>query len=160
MQRSAVARVIVCVSLALTSYSASSQDVPKGGESAKAGQPAESRPCVANFRAEGSVWTGKKFTSSADIPKVTRAGAFDQVIKQVAGDGWQIVNTNKDAGLVSASRSVSGGKGKTVPLNVIISDGKPDGIHIEAVIQASGGLGPSEKESKGEFCKIFEAAAR
>jgi hypothetical protein len=160
MKLSELSHVVACLSLTLASCSALSQDVPKQAEGAKTSQASAPAPCVANFRAEGSMWTGKKFSSFADLQKVAKASALDQVVRQVAADGWQIVNINKDAGLVSASRTVSGGNGKTVPLNVMISDGKPDGIHIETTLKASGGLGPSEKESKALFCAIFEAAAR
>ncbi len=76
----------------------------------------DNRACVKNYSTEGEFWTGKKFKTFEDFPKGSKATAFDSVVSTIASMGYQIVNSNKESGIISANQTVTHGQGKTVPL--------------------------------------------
>ncbi len=119
----------------------------------------DSRPCAANLRTEGSFWTGRTFKSFQEYPNATKANAFDQAGAAVAANGWQINTTNKDLGLISASQSVTMGKGTTAPLNAIVKDRAGGGVRVELVFQTSGGIAVGEDSLRDGFCKILESVS-
>ncbi len=66
--------------------------------------------CAPNFTVEGNLWTGTTYRSSKEFPKVTKQEAFDRVIFALASEGYQIINSNKEQGLISASEGVHNGE--------------------------------------------------
>lgn len=93
----------------------------------------DNRPCVANYSTEGNFWTGKQFKTYEDFPTLEKNASFDKLVASIASSGWQVANSNKDLGIISASNTVSYGQGKTVPLNAVITNLKPRGIRVELV---------------------------
>jgi hypothetical protein len=123
------------------------------------GGVAESRPCIANFSVEGGFWSGRSYKSFQEFPKAMQAEAFERVAAKVASDGWQVNTANRDLGIISASQTVSYGRGKTSPLNVVVKKRASGGIRVEVVYQTSGGVAVSGHAVQTGFCEILEAAA-
>jgi hypothetical protein len=73
----------------------------------------DGRACVANYSTEGNFWTGKQFKTFEDFPKASKASAFDGLVAAIASSGYQITNSNKESGIISANQTVTGGQGKT-----------------------------------------------
>lgn len=111
--------------------------------------------CATNFKTEGSLLTGTKFSSFQEFQKTTVPGAFDNLLSAVATSGYQIVSSSKETGLISANQTVSFGKGKTVPLNIFVKKINPSGIRVEIVTNLSGGVGASSESVRNEFCKLL-----
>ena len=119
----------------------------------------DTRPCVANYSTEGGFWTGKQFKTHEDFPALEKNAAFDKLVASIASSGWQVENSNKDLGIISASNTVSYGQGKTVPLNAVITNLKPRGIRVELVFTLSGGLATSADSVQEEFCKYLASVS-
>ena len=88
------------------------------------------------------------------MSNVSKGVAVERVVKELAVQGWAITNTDKDLGIISASQTVSFGKGKTAPLNVGI-DAKDGGVNVTATFSISGGLTTPVDGVKDTFCKII-----
>lgn len=120
----------------------------------------DGRPCVSNYSIAGGFWTGKQFKTFEDFPTVTKATAIDKLVASIASSGYQITNSNKELGIISASQTVSYGEGKTVPLNAVVSSNTSGDIRVEIVLSLSGGLATSADSVQEKFCKILASASR
>jgi hypothetical protein len=118
------------------------------------------RPCLVNFTEEGSFWAGKTFKSFQEFQKLDKAKAFERIAQQVAADGWQGMNAQKDIGVITATQTVSYGRGKQAPLNVVLKSVDPDGLRIDVVFTTSGGLKVATKALQEQFCKLLESATK
>jgi len=116
------------------------------------------RACEANFLVEGSFFTGKTYKTWQEHTGVTYDSSFRKVAQAMASSGWGTVNPNKDLGIISASQSVTMGKGATAPLNVLV---KEDGakVRVEVTFATSAGQSASEDTAKTQLCKLVEAPA-
>lgn len=118
------------------------------------------RPCIAHFTNSGGFWQGQDYRTYEDFPHVSKNAAFERVGAAIASDGFQIVNSNKDAGIISASQPVSGSrKSKTVPINAIVTRGPSGGSRVELVITLSTGLVTSADAWQTKFCKYLAAVS-
>jgi len=115
--------------------------------------------CAPNFTEEGNIFTGKMYNSFKDFPNASKEKAFDRVLSTVASRGWQVINSNKDIGLISVAQGVVGGKGSTSPMNVMInSAGK--GIRVEITRKVDGGQIASSDGIANTFCAIFNSVSK
>jgi hypothetical protein len=115
--------------------------------------------CVSNYRETGSFLSGMQYSTSQDFSDVTPHQAFQRAYAFTAQNGFTINNSNEDAGVISASQSVSYGQGKPVPLSVIV---KPDGAGSKVLITyaTSGGVSSPSRAIQAHFCKAMEAVAQ
>ena len=120
----------------------------------------DNRPCVANYSTEGNVLTGKQFKTYEDFPTLEKNASFDKLVASIAIAGWQVTNTNKDLGIISASNAVSYGKGRTVPFNAVITNLKPRGIRVNLVFTLSGGMLISADAIQEDFCKHLASVSK
>ncbi len=115
----------------------------------------DTRPCITNYSVTGEFWLGRQFKTYEDFQKVSKRIAFDVLVSAITSDGFQITNINKDAGIISASQTVSYGNGKTVPLNAIVKDNSTGGARVELVFTVSGGLAVATDALQSKFCKYL-----
>jgi hypothetical protein len=94
-----------------------------------------------------------------DVPALEKNAAFDKLVATIASSGLQVVSSNKDLGIISASQTVSYGEGKTVPLNVVVKDIKPRGVRVEVVFSLSGGLVTSADTVQEKFCNLLASVS-
>jgi hypothetical protein len=132
---------LLCASLALLSAGASAAE-----------------PCMDNFKAEGNFLTGKTFKTWAVVSGVRQNDAFARALAFTVANGFTVTASDKDAGVISAAQTVSFGKGKTVPLGVII---QPDAgnLKISMNYATSGGVMSPEDAIKKHFCLTIAAAS-
>ena len=109
-----------------------------------------------NFTIEGDFWTGRQYKTFEIFPKLSKGAAVDSLAASIASNGFQITNSNKDLGLISANQTVSFGQGKTVPLNAIVKSTPTGGVRAELVLSLSGGLSVSADDVKKDFCQFLE----
>lgn len=116
--------------------------------------------CTTNFAASGSFLSGKQYKTSADLPDIAPDAAFKKAYITVAKHGYQITQSDKEVGSISAAQEVSYSKGgKTAPLNLIVEAAPPSGSKISFSFSTAGGLMASGDTVRDEFCKIASEVA-
>jgi len=111
--------------------------------------------CVSNFSVSGSFFTGKQYKTSVVLPEVSSQTAFKKAYASIVKKGYQITQSDKDIGVISASQQVTGSKGgKTAPLNVLVESDSGAGSKIDFSFSTAGGLMAPEDAVRDEFCKI------
>jgi len=123
----------------------------------EAAAPAQKGACMTNFATEGGFWTGQRHSTYEVFQKKSPAAAFDTLLQTVATNGYQIVTSSKESGLISANQTVSYGKGKTVPINVVIKKLSATEIRVDVSLALSGGVSAPIDSVQGEFCKFMDA---
>ena len=119
---------------------------------------ASAEPCTDNFTTEGSLLTGKTFKTWALLSGVRPQDAFTRAYAFTAENGFTVLSSNKEAGVISAAQSVSYGKGKTVPLTLTFRP-EADGTRVAIAYATSVGLLSPEDAIKRHFCMTMAAAA-
>jgi hypothetical protein len=119
-----------------------------------AAAPSNLGACATNFTTEGSFWTGTRYSTFEEFPKKTVSGAFDALLQSVASSGYQVNSSSKEAGMISASQTVTFGQGKTVPLNFVIKKFQT-GVRVDVSFSTSGGVTGSADGAQKEFCKLL-----
>ena len=115
-------------------------------------------PCLDNFTADGGLLAGKTYKTWAVLPGVRPQDAFVRAYAFTAENGFTVLSSDKEAGVISATQSISYGKGKTVPLTLTIR-GEGDGTRISISYATSVGLISPEDAIKRHFCMTMSAAA-
>jgi hypothetical protein len=117
----------------------------------------ETRPCVKNFTAEGSIFKGKAYKTWQEFSGLDYDKVFRQVAQAVAENAWGTVSPNKDAGIITAGQAVTMGKGSVAPLNVVIKERSGGVIRVEAIFGTAAGQSTSKDAARTELCKLVEA---
>jgi hypothetical protein len=114
-------------------------------------------PCMDNFKAEGNFLTGKTYKTWAVLSGVAQDQAFSRTLAYTVANGFTVTTSDKDAGVISAVQSVSYGKGKSVPLGIVM---QPDAgnLRISMNYATSGGVMSPEDAIKRHFCMTIAAA--
>lgn len=76
--------------------------------------------CEDNFSTSGSMFTGKTYKTWADLPNAKFESAFKGAYMYTVKDGWKILQSDKEMGVIQAAQAASYAKGKTVPLNIAV----------------------------------------
>ena len=119
-------------------------------------QTNDTRECAKNFTYDGSFFAGRTFKTHQFVNGVSKDTAMVRATKFLAIEGYSIISSDKEMGLISASQTVSYGQGKTVPLNVSISS-KGKGVDVSITFSISGGLTTPVNSVKDTFCDIIDA---
>ncbi|MES2316139.1 MAG: hypothetical protein V4631_01475 [Pseudomonadota bacterium] len=111
-----------------------------------------------NFKSEGNFLTGRTYKTWAVVAGVRQGDAFSRALAFTVANGFTVTASDKEAGVISAAQTVSFGKGKTVPLGVII---QPDAgnLKISMNYATSGGVTSPEGAIKKHFCMTIAAAS-
>jgi hypothetical protein len=116
----------------------------------------DARACVKNFVYKGSFLAGRTYTTYAYIKNISQDKAMKLATFYTVKDGWLITNTDKDLGIISASQTVSHGKGKVVPLSIGFET-KNTGVKMTMTYSTSGGVTSPLESIKNHFCSTIEA---
>ncbi len=116
----------------------------------------DTRECAKNLTYNGSFLAGRTYKSHVFIKGVSKNMAMQRAARYISSDGWSITNTDKDLGIISASQTVSFGKGKTVPLNISF-EAKNKGVNVSMTYATSGGVISPLDAIKNKFCSTMEA---
>lgn len=113
--------------------------------------------CNDNFTVEGSFLSGKTYKTWAVFPAARPQDAFTRAYAFTAANGFTVTNADKEAGVITAAQSVSYGKGKTVPLNIVVGTEAAGGVRVAMVYATSGGLVSPEAAIRKHFCMTLAA---
>lgn len=138
---------------------AASVNAQNSGDSAKAdtAASASNQGCETNFTMSGSFLSGRKYQTFQDFPKVKFADAFKRAYTFTTKNGFTVTDHDKELGVISATQSVSYGKGKTVPLTINVEDLKPSGVKVTIGYATSGGVTSPLEAIKKHFCATMAA---
>ncbi|MCO8167522.1 hypothetical protein NJC40_07010 [Pseudomonas sp. 21LCFQ02] len=109
--------------------------------------------CEANFHTEGSLITGKRFSTSASLPKTSSDLAFKRLYTLLARDGYYIQSTDEKKGIISSYQNVNLSN-KRAPLNAIVEK-EGMGSRVSLVFVAAAGIYTPEAGASNEFCRII-----
>lgn len=111
-----------------------------------------------NFKVEGNFLIGKTYKTSAVVSGVRQSDAFNRALAFTVANGFTVTASDREAGVISAAQAVSAGKGKTVPLSVIL---QPDAgnLKISMSYATSSGVMSPEGAIKQHFCLTIAAAS-
>lgn len=111
--------------------------------------------CARNFQVEGDFFSGKQFKTSVPLPNMNPDVAYRKAYTSLVARGWQIVHTDREVRMISASQQVSGSSGgKTVPFNVIVMSDTKQMPTVMFTFKMSSMLLASEDGYKKIFCEI------
>ena len=115
--------------------------------------------CVSNYKETGSFLSGRQYSTSQAFADVPTHQAFQRAYAFTAQNGFTINNANEEAGVISASQSVSYGQGKSVPLSVTVKS-EGSGTRVLITYATSGGVTSPSDAIRNHFCKTMEAVAQ
>jgi hypothetical protein len=119
--------------------------------------PHSSKECAQNFSTEGSIVSGKKFTTSFVVPDVTADRAFESLSAVLLEEGFHIETSDPKRRFLSVYQDVNYSQ-KRAPLNAVV-DPCPKGAKVTLVFVAAAGIYAPESGVSAEFCKINESAS-
>jgi hypothetical protein len=119
---------------------------------------AAAQDCQKNFQSSGNLLTGKTYKTWAVVPGVKPADAFPRAMAFTVENGFTVISSDAQAGVISAAQSVSYGQGKSVPLNLTLR-AEGDGTRIGLQYATSGGVMSPEDAIRKHFCLTIDAAA-
>lgn len=121
--------------------------------------PDDPRECVRNFTYDGSFRAGRTFRSRAFVRNVRQADAMKRATRHIAQNGFQITSADSNYGVISASQTVSYGRGKTAPLSVSF-DQEKGGLQMELSFSISGGLTTPVEAVQKFFCEVVDVVGQ
>jgi hypothetical protein len=125
---------------------------------ADSGSKVEDTPSYKHFTESGNFFTGKKMTTWQEFPDVTTTNAFKRAYAWIAKNGYSIVSSDKEMGVISATQNVTSKAAKTVPISILVENSGHDGSKVTITISLSGGLVTSGV--RGTFAKFMEAIGK
>ncbi len=110
-----------------------------------------SRHCFANFHSEGSFVAGTTY-STFEEHLGNRIAVFNQAIRVLNTEGYQVVYSDKDSGAISATNPVIFGKGTTATMSVNVTDAGQGLVRVSLSFTKAGFLIASATEVRSSFC--------
>ena len=68
-------------------------------------------------------------------------------------------SSNKESGIISASKSVIG-SGRTFPVNGVVRSNPSGGTRVELIVSLASGMTTSADAVQAEFCRILASVTR
>ena len=115
---------------------------------------AEDDLVVKHFTESGSFFTGKKYSTWQEFSDVATTNAFKRAYAYVAKNGYKILSSDREMGVISATQDVVHSQ-KTVPLNILVEDSGHGGSKVTLTFSIGGGLSTSKKGVQETFSKII-----
>jgi hypothetical protein len=125
---------------------------------AEADESGFAKDCQTHFASEGSFLVGRKYSTWIEFPAVLKDDAYSRVYASIAKDGWNIVNADKPAGVISAAQNVSYGKGSQAPM-VLVIETAGTGSKVSATFRIAGGQTAKEETIRTKLCVYLGAAS-
>jgi len=119
----------------------------------------EDSPSYKHFTETGNFFTGKKYTTWQEFPDVSTTNAFKRAYGFLAKNGYTIVSSDKDMGVISATHDVTSKEAKTVPMSVLVEDSGHNGSKVTLTLSCSGGVVPYPG-LRGRFAKLMEEVGK
>lgn len=130
--------------------------VTSSKKSVKADKIDDPRECAQNLTYNGSFFAGRTYKTKALVKNISKKTAMKRAARYTTIEGWSINNTDNELGIISASQTVSYGRGKTAPLNISIEPIKKD-VKVSMTYSTSGGVTSPLESIRNHFCATIEA---
>ncbi|MEY4561042.1 MAG: hypothetical protein RLZZ618_319 [Pseudomonadota bacterium] len=120
---------------------------------------AQAEACLDNFEGVGTFGTDRSYKTFAVLPDVPVRDAFARVSAFTAGNGFTILSSSGETGVIAAAESSAYAKGKTVPLNITVQaegSGSRVALHYTTVAGVLSPIGAIKRH----FCTTLAAAGR
>lgn len=113
--------------------------------------------CAPNFSITGTPVSGKIYNAFKDYPNKSKEEAFNNVMTIVSLNlkGWQVINSDRESGLISASQGVLHGSQRSA-MNIVVKRIKKD-VRVEISRQTPPLTYTSTDGIMKVFCKIFDS---
>ncbi len=96
---------------------------------------------------------GTTYRSHADFSGMSREIVFEKAAQSLAADGWQITNTNKDVGLITAiQQAIDGGRNSS--LNTVVKQ-ENDKVRVELTFSLGAMMKSPDNSVRDGFCKVL-----
>ncbi len=118
---------------------------------------AQAADCDRNFTTAGSILTGKRYTTVAELPNVSADSVYQSTYQSIAKQGFIIQQSDSSARVITAVDSNSA-SGRPAALNVTVEPAR-SGATVTLTFGTPAGAFAPEGSIKDEFCKIVRAAA-
>jgi hypothetical protein len=125
------------------------------GCSAIGTKPSADNPCVPNYTEEGSMFSGTVYKCSKEYSGTTKNAMFDTILISMSTSGYQIINSNKELGLISAELPVGMGA-SPVPMNVVIKKISNSNVRVDTTINLAPMLAATSSEIVNYFCSVYK----
>lgn len=120
---------------------------------------------------EGGLLSGQTKKSFQEYPELrNRETVFDSLVRSVTTGGWQLSNSNKEAGTISGVANVRnivedvrqflGGEVTKLTLNVSVKMKEPGIIRVETALFIPAGTLLPDEDEKCVFWRILGSVAR
>lgn len=116
------------------------------------------RQCEDNFETQGSMLTGKTFSTYAYLPATPYAVAFKNASATMAKEGFYIQNADAKTGILSAYQNVMLSE-RTAPINLLVSK-EEGGSKVTFSFYAAAGMYTPESDARSQFCKYMNQIGR
>jgi hypothetical protein len=111
---------------------------------------------LTHYTSDSDVAGGRTYKTWQSFPHVSPQEAYARAYAFTIEHGFAVTSADREAGVISASQQVSYGRGKTVPLGIVV---RPDGrgSKVSIAYATAGGLMSPEDAVKTHFCKTMSA---
>lgn len=115
--------------------------------------------CQVNYKQEGGLLTGRRFTTFADVD-VPPAKAFKTLYGEVLKTGFRMASSDKDMGTLNAEQLTNyDGQAVTIPWNILI-EAHGAGSRITVAKSTPPGYPTSEKGQRLMMCSVMDSAKK
>jgi hypothetical protein len=118
-------------------------------------KPSADNPCVPSYSEDGGMFSGTVYRCSKEYPKAGKNDMFDNILTSMTMSGYQIVNSNKDLGIISVGLPVGMGA-SPVPMNVSIKKVTSGNVKVDTTINLAPMLAASSNEIVNYFCSVYQ----
>lgn len=112
--------------------------------------------CRANFSIKGSVVRGTTYMTFDEFQGLTQMAAIDALIASLGRESFAILSTDKNAGVIRATRQPEGGKPRPLDFSVVPISG---GARVSVVQKLHPGDRGHDDDVRDQFCKVIGSVA-
>lgn len=117
---------------------------------------ADPRPCAINFREEGSLLSGKKFTTFQVSPSESKDALHPALVRALVAQGYEIAGTDKDGGSIRALNP--GRPGRRASMDAAITQLGESALRVELTFTLLAGIMAASDRVRDEFCGLLTEA--
>jgi hypothetical protein len=106
------------------------------------------RPCVVNFRAEGSFWRGKRWSTFETADGLTKQAVYDQLLRALIAKGFEITRSDPSTGVMSGPA-----------LRALVTEETTQRVRVELSFAPGPGIIlRSDDQTREDFCLLLSKA--
>jgi hypothetical protein len=111
-------------------------------------------PCRSNFVKEGSFFKGTTYRSFLDFSGMSQETVLERTTQSLKADGWQITDTNKDAGVITAIQQPESG-GRDFTMMTVLKPRGTDTIRVEMSFSLGAMMKVPDGSARDRLCGVL-----